>query len=317
MHIKTCFSKIQGILLLQNLKLMDNLDEMRYLEQIEKIIQKGTIKADRTGTGTISIFGMQTRYELRNGILPLLTTKKISFRVILEELLWFIRGDTNTKTLSDKGVKIWDANGSRKFLDQCGFFDRDEGDLGPVYGFQWRHSGAKYKDCRTDYSGQGIDQLSQIIELIKNEPNSRRIILCAWNPKDLPMMALPPCHTLCQFYVNTAPRDGGIPELSCQLYQRSGDMGLGVPFNIASYSLLTHMIANVTRLRAAEFVHTLGDAHIYLTHLSALKEQLKRRPRPFPKIKVAQVNCIDKFTFDCFQLQNYNPYPSIKMEMAL
>uniref|UniRef100_A0A915MP45 Thymidylate synthase n=1 Tax=Meloidogyne javanica TaxID=6303 RepID=A0A915MP45_MELJA len=235
-------------------------------------MNNGVLKSDRTGTGTISIFGMQARYNLRNGVIPLLTTKRVFWKGIVEELLWFIRGETNSKTLSDRGVKIWDANGSRQFLDSIGHFDRPEGDLGP-----WRHFGAEYKGMNENYKNEGIDQLSQVIKQIKEEPDSRRIIMCSWNVKDVPQMALPPCHLLCQFYVNKG-------ELSCQLYQRSGDMGLGVPFNIASYSLLTHMIAHVTGLKAGEFIHTLGDAHIYSTHLEALKTQLQRKPRPFPKI---------------------------------
>lgn len=188
---------------------------------------------------------------------------------VLEELLWFIKGSTNAKELSSKGVRIWDANGSRDFLDNLGFSSRKEGDLGPVYGFQWRHFGADYKDMDSDYSHQGVDQLQKVIDTIKTNPDDRRIILCAWNPKDLPSMALPPCHALCQFYVVNG-------ELSCQLYQRSADMGLGVPFNIASYALLTYMIAHITGLKPGDFVHTLGDAHIYLNHIEPLKMQAER-----------------------------------------
>ncbi|CAD5230642.1 unnamed protein product [Bursaphelenchus okinawaensis] len=288
-----------------------NVDELNYLNQIREILFKGYEKGDRTGTGTISHFGMQARYSLRNGNMPLLTTKKVHWKAIVEELLWFIKGETNSKTLSAKGVKIWDANGSREFLDQYGFKHREVGDLGPIYGFQWRHFGAEYEGPDADYTGKGVDQLAELIEQIKITPDSRRLILCAWNVKDIPEMALPPCHTLCQFYV----RDG---LLSCQLYQRSGDMGLGVPFNIASYSLLTHMIAHVCGLEADEFVHTLGDAHIYSNHIEPLKEQLKREPRPFPKIKIDQnIKSIDDFTFESIQLEGYDPYPPIKMAMAV
>ncbi|XP_058133494.1 thymidylate synthase isoform X2 [Dasypus novemcinctus] len=215
--------------------------ELQYLGQIEHILRCGSRKEDRTGTGTLSVFGLQARYSLRDEF-PLLTTKRVFWKGVLEELLWFIKGSTNAKELSSKGVKIWDANGSRDFLDGLGFSTREEGDLGPVYGFQWRHFGAEYKDMTSDYSGQGVDQLQKVIDTIKTNPNDRRIIMCAWNPKDLPLMALPPCHALCQFYV-------GNGELSCQLYQRSGDMGLGVPFNIASYALLTYMIAHITGLK--------------------------------------------------------------------
>ncbi|KHJ97123.1 thymidylate synthase [Oesophagostomum dentatum] len=226
----------------------ENRDELQYLNQIREIMNNGKRRTDRTGTGTISIFGMQSRYSLRNGMLhysgvvPLLTTKRVYWKGIVEELLWFIKGDTDSNHLSAKNVKIWDANGSREFLDSLGFTDRAQGDLGPVYGFQWRHFGAEYKGPDANYEGQGVDQLADVIHQIKTNPDSRRIILSAWNPSDLKLMALPPCHTLCQFFV----QDG---ELSCQLYQRSGDMGLGVPFNIASYGLFTHMIAHVCGLK--------------------------------------------------------------------
>ncbi|KAF5919196.1 hypothetical protein HPG69_003836, partial [Diceros bicornis minor] len=205
--------------------------ELQYLGQVEHILRCGFRKDDRTGTGTLSVFGLQARYNLRDEF-PLLTTKRVFWKGVLEELLWFIKGSTNANELSSKGVKIWDANGSRDFLDSLGFSTREEGDLGPVYGFQWRHFGAEYKDMDSD----------------------------------LPLMALPPCHALCQFYVVNG-------ELSCQLYQRSGDMGLGVPFNIASYALLTYMIAHITGLKPGDFVHTLGDAHIYLNHVDPLKMQ--------------------------------------------
>ncbi|XP_007899121.2 thymidylate synthase [Callorhinchus milii] len=242
---------------------------------------------------------------------PLLTTKRVFFKGVLEELLWFIKGSTNSKELSERGVKIWDANSSRDFLDKLGFMSREEGDLGPVYGFQWRHYGADYKDMHSDYTGQGVDQLQKVIDTIKNNPDDRRIIMCAWNPKDVPKMALPPCHALCQFYVLNG-------ELSCQLYQRSGDVGLGVPFNIASYSLLTYMIAHVTGLKLGDFVHTFGDAHIYKNHVEQLKIQLQREPRPFPKLKITRkVENIDDFKAEDFKLEGYHPHPAIKMEMAL
>ncbi|KAM5304335.1 thymidylate synthase isoform 2-T2 [Glossophaga mutica] len=250
--------------------------ELQYLGQIEHILRSGFRKDDRTGTGTLSVFGMQARYSLRDEF-PLLTTKRVFWKGILEELLWFIKGSTNAKELSARGVKIWDANGSRAFLDSLGFSSREEGDLGPIYGFQWRHFGAEYKDMDSD----------------------------------LPFMALPPCHALCQFYVVNG-------ELSCQLYQRSADMGLGVPFNIASYSLLTYMIAHITGLKPGDFVHTLGDAHIYLNHVELLKMQLQREPRPFPKLRILRkVETIDDFRAEDFQIEGYNPHPTIKMEMAV
>ncbi|XP_055490171.1 thymidylate synthase [Leucoraja erinacea] len=285
-------------------------DEHQYLQHVRHILEKGVHKEDRTGTGTISVFGLQAKYSLRDSF-PLLTTKRVFWKGILQELLWFIKGSTNSRELSAKGVKIWDANGSREFLDKQGFTCREECDLGPVYGFQWRHFGAEYKDMHTDYTGQGVDQLQNVIDTIKNNPEDRRIIMCAWNPKDIPQMVLPPCHALCQFYVANG-------ELSCQLYQRSGDMGLGVPFNIASYALLTYMIAHITGLKPGDFIHTLGDAHVYKNHIEALKIQLQREPRPLPKLKILRkVENIDDFRAEDFNVEDYNPHATIKMEMAL
>merc|ERR1719361_2901407 len=237
-------------------------EEYGYLTAIREIIEKGVSMEDRTGVGTLSTFGMQMRFDLRKTF-PLLTTKRTFWRGVVEELLWFIKGDTNAKHLSEKGVKIWDGNSSREFLDGRGLGHREEGDLGPVYGFQWRHFGAEYGDMHADYTGKGVDQLANVIDLIKNNPNSRRIVMTAWNPKDQPLMALPPCHMFCQFYVANG-------ELSCQMYQRSADMGLGVPFNIASYSLLTRMVAQVCGLKAGDFVHVIGDCHVYMNHVEPL-----------------------------------------------
>nr|CAI5855914.1 unnamed protein product [Callosobruchus analis] len=252
-------------------------EEYQYLNHIKKILEQGVKRGDRTGVGTYSIFGAQMRYSLYDETFPLLTTKRVFWRAVVEELLWFIRGSTNAIELKEKNIHIWDANSTREFLDSIGLKDREEGDLGPVYGFQWRHFGAEYKGMHADYTNKGIDQLAHVINTIKTRPTDRRIIMCAWNPVDIPEMALPPCHCLCQFFVAN-------DELSCQLYQRSADMGLGVPFNIASYALLTYMIAHVTGLKPGEFIHTLGDSHVYLNHKEALMEQLKREPRPFPKL---------------------------------
>lgn len=286
-------------------------EENQYLDLIRQIMAVGNKKGDRTGTGTISLFGAQMRFSLRDGVIPLLTTKRVFWRGVAEELLWFIKGSTNAKELQEKGVRIWDGNSSKEFLEKSGFHDREEGDLGPIYGFQWRHFGAEYSDMHADYSGKGIDQLQQVIDTIKQNPNDRRIIMCAWNVSDVPKMALPPCHCLCQFYVANG-------ELSCQLYQRSADMGLGVPFNIASYSLLTHMIAHITKLKPGDFVHTLGDAHVYSNHCDALEEQLKREPRPFPKLKIKrEVTSIEDFKFEDLEIIDYNPYAKIKMDMAV
>jgi len=225
-------------------------EEYQYLKLVEEIMEKGVSMSDRTGVGTISVFGTMMRFDLRNSF-PLLTTKRVFWRGVVEELLWFMRGDTNGKHLSEKGIKIWDGNGSREFLDKRGLSHREEGDLGPVYGFQWRHFGAKYVDMHTDYTGQGVDQLAECIKKIKEDPSDRRIIMSAWNPADLHLMALPPCHMFCQFYVANG-------ELSCLMYQRSCDIGLGVPFNIASYSLLTCMMAQVCGLKPGDFVHQMA-----------------------------------------------------------
>lgn len=229
----------------------------------------------------------------------------------MEELLWFIRGCTDSKILDSKGVKIWNQNGSRQFLDSLGFHDREEGDLGPVYGFQWRHFGAEYKDQKTDYTGMGIDQLANLIESIRKNPTDGHHIINSWNVSDLNKMALPPCHCFAQFYVVEK-------KLSCLMYQRSGDMGLGVPFNIASYSLLTYILANIVDLEPDEFIHVIGDAHIYSNHVAALKEQLKREPREFPKLKIRRkLTSIDDVNSDDFLLEGYHPYPKIAMEMAV
>lgn len=288
-----------------------NLEEQQYLDLVRDVIETGTLRDDRTGTGTLSKFGCSMRFSLRDGRLPLLTTKRVFWRGIAEELLWFINGDTNANTLTGKGIKIWDANGSREFLDSRGLTDREVGDLGPVYGFQWRHFGARYVDCHTDYKGQGVDQLAQVIETIKTDPHNRRIIMSAWNPSDLKLMALPPCHMFCQFYVA-----GG--ELSCQMYQRSADLGLGVPFNIASYSLLTCMVAHVCGLQPGEFIHVIGDAHVYKTHVDVLKQQLERVPRPFPTLTLnPEVKDIDSFQFSDLALGDYKPHNSIPMTMAV
>eukprot|EP00037_Helgoeca_nana_P009926 m.87074 g.87074 ORF g.87074 m.87074 type:complete len:339 (+) comp19893_c0_seq1:72-1088(+) len=284
--------------------------EHEYLNLIKNILTNGKFKGDRTGTGTLSIFGAQMRFSLRESF-PLLTTKRVFWRGVAEELLWFVAGCTNANVLSEKKVGIWDANGSKEFLEKSGLGHREQGDLGPVYGFQWRHFGAKYTDMHADYTGQGVDQLANVIETIKTNPDSRRIILSAWNPVDIPEMALPPCHTMCQFFVI----DG---ELSCQLYQRSGDVGLGVPFNIASYALLTVMVAHVCGLRPGDFVHTLGDAHVYSNHVEPLKVQLERSPRPYPTLNITrEVKSIDDFKMEDFELLGYKPHPKIPMEMAV
>ena len=262
----------------------------QYLELLDHVLQTGNTKSDRTGTGTISVFGYQMRFNLKDGF-PLLTTKKLHLRSIIHELLWFISGDTNTKYLNEKGVRIWDE-----------WADKD-GNLGPVYGYQWRSWPAA--------DGRKIDQLAKVIESIKISPDSRRHIISAWNTGDLDRMALPPCHVLFQFYVS-----GG--KLSCQLYQRSADIFLGVPFNIASYALLTMMMAHVTDLKPGEFVHTLGDAHIYLNHIEQVKLQLSRTPYKLPVMKInSEQRDIFKFRYEDFELTGYEAHPNIKGDIAV
>ncbi|CCM04765.1 uncharacterized protein FIBRA_06955 [Fibroporia radiculosa] len=296
-------------------------DEYQYLSLCRKVIDSGEIRPDRTGTGTLSIFAPPSlRFSLANDTLPLLTTKRTFLRGILEELLWFIHGSTDSNILSAKGIKIWDGNGSKAFLEKRGLGHRREGDLGPIYGFQWRHFGAQYTDCDADYTGQGVDQLVECIRKIKEEPTDRRIILSAWNPADIPLMALPPCHVLCQFYVHLPPPDApdAPKKLSCLLYQRSADLGLGIPFNIASYAVLTHLVAHLTNTEPHELIIQLGDAHVYRDHVDALEEQLKRTPKAFPKLRWTRtVSDVDDFRADDIVVEGYNPHPSIAMKMSV
>ena len=261
--------------------------------------------------GTLSKFGCIARYSLRDDVLPVFTTKRVFWRGVVEELIWTIAGKTDSKELSAKGVKIWDANGTKEFLGSIGQGDREAGDLGPIYGWQWRAFGAPYTDCRTPPDGKGVDQLLEVIALIKNNPDSRRILLSAWNPCDLKRMALPPCHVLCQFYVANGA-------LSCIMYQRSCDLGLGVPFNVSFYCLLTRLLAEVCGLRAHEFVHMMGDMHVYLNHVEALKEQTARVPNAFPKLRLKRpITDIAAWSFEDLELTDYFPQASIKMEMAV
>ena len=272
----------------------------QYLDLIKHVIEKGDEKGDRTGTGTKSVFGYQMRFDLQDGF-PLVTTKKLHLKSIIYELLWFINGETNIKYLKENGVKIWDA-----------WADKN-GDLGPVYGSQWRN-----------WNNEKIDQISNLIELIKNNPNSRRMLVSAWNPSVLPdtnkgfdeniingKAALPPCHAFFQFYVSNK-------KLSCQLYQRSADIFLGVPFNIASYALFTHMIAHVCKLDVGDFVHTFGDAHIYNNHIDQIQLQLSRSTRKLPKLNIKRtVNSIFDFRFEDFEILNYDPHPHIKGKVSV
>ncbi|WP_353122205.1 thymidylate synthase [Dysgonomonas capnocytophagoides] len=262
----------------------------QYIDLVKRVLAEGAHKEDRTGTGTISVFGHQSRYNMEEGF-PLVTTKKLHLKSIIHELLWFLKGDTNIKYLQDNGVRIWN-----EWADE-------NGDLGHIYGYQWR--------SWPDYNGGHIDQISEIIDTIKNNPDSRRIIVSAWNVADIPSMKLPPCHAFFQFYVANG-------KLSLQLYQRSADIFLGVPFNIASYALLLKMMAQVTGLQAGDFVHTLGDAHIYTNHINQLKMQIERELRPLPQMILnPEIKNIFDFKYEDFTLEGYDPHPHIKGEVAI
>jgi thymidylate synthase len=263
----------------------------QYLDLMRHVLDHGVSRNDRTGTGTLSVFGQQMRFDLAEGF-PLVTTKKLHLKSIIHELLWFLRGETNVQSLNKHGVTIWNE-----------WADDETGELGPVYGAQWRSWGAR--------DGSSIDQISQVVNEIKSNPDSRRLIVSAWNVADIPKMALPPCHVLFQFYV----ADG---RLSCQLYQRSADLFLGVPFNIASYALLTMMMAQVADLQPGEFIHTFGDVHIYQNHIEQAREQLKRQPRALPTMKInPKVKSIFDFQFEDFELLNYQPHPHIPAPVAV
>ena len=266
-----------------------------YLDLLQRVLDDGVEKGDRTGTGTRSVFGHQMRFDLAAGF-PLVTTKKVHTRSVFAELLWFLRGDTNVKWLQDRGVTIWDE-----------WADAD-GDLGPVYGYQWRSWPTP--------DGRHVDQIAQVVDQIRRDPDSRRHIVSAWNVADIPQMALAPCHTMFQFYV--APSSEGPGRLSCQLYQRSADIFLGVPFNIASYALLTHMVAQVTGLEVGDFVHTLGDAHLYSNHLDQARLQLTREPRPLPRLVLDRsVTALDEFDLEHIAIEGYEPHPGIKAPIAV
>ncbi|KAJ3217810.1 Thymidylate synthase [Dinochytrium kinnereticum] len=307
-------------------------EEYQYLGLVKTILSCGERRSDRTGTGTLSLFAPpQMRFNLADGIFPLFTTKRVPLRAVFEELMWFVRGCVDANLLTNKNVHIWDANGSREALDAVGLSDYRQGELGPVYGFQWRHFGAEYEGADANYEGKGVDQVREVIRKIKKNPSDRRILISAWNPSDLDKMALPPCHLLSQFYVSHPPNSPH-GSLSCQLYQRSADMGLGVPFNVASYALLTILIAHVTGLDPGHLTLCLGDAHVYLDHVIALTEQVTRTPRSFPTLKILDtvpreervgwsvdkaVEELEGVVFGRVVVEGYDPHPKISMAMSV
>ena len=286
-------------------------DEEQYLDLIRDILVDGALVEGRNGI-TKSVIGAAMRFKLGNGVIPILTTKKVAHKTCLKELLWFISGSTDNERLQENGVKIWNGNASRAYLDSIGMTEREENDLGPVYGHQWRHFNAPYTTRHDDYKDKGVDQLDIIIQKLKDPEArfSRRLVMSAWNPCQLNEMALPPCHVLVQFHVQPPNR------LSCSLYQRSGDVGLGVPFNIASYSFLTHLIAHHCGLEPDTFCYHLGDCHIYDDHLSVLEEQVKRKPLPFPKLRIiSKRESIDEYDTSDFIVDGYESHSQIKMDM--
>ena len=286
-------------------------DEFQYINLIRDILSDGCLEKGRNGM-TQGIFGCAMHFSLENNIMPLLTTKKVAWKTCLKELLWFISGKTDNAILNENNVHIWDANASRDYLNGRGLDNLMENDLGPVYGHQWRYFNAPYETCHSDYSGQGVDQLQYIIDSLKNPTTrtSRRLILSSWNPCQINKMALPPCHILMQFNVF------GGDKLSCSLYQRSGDVGLGVPFNIASYCFLTHLIAHHCELKSCEFIYNIGNAHIYDDHLEPLEKQTSRLPYCFPQLNInIRRDNINDYRVDDFDVIDYKFHPTIKMEM--
>lgn len=290
--------------------------EAGYLQLVKKVLKSKILKPNRTGTPTLSLFGEQLLFDLRNGSLPLMTTKFLSFKQIAHELLWFMKGDTNQKSLDKVGVNIWKGNSTRDFLDNRNLNHYKEYEsLGPIYGFQWRHFNARYVDATTDYKNQGIDQLAQVIEMIKNNPTSRRIIMTAWNPSCIDEMVLPPCHILVQFDVDIDKN-----ELSSQMYQRSGDLMLGIPYNIVSYSLLTHILAKMCGLKTGKFIHCIGNVHIYANHIQNAKIQTTRLPYPSPTIAMSEElhsKKIDDITINDFIIHNYKYHPKLKFDLIV
>ena len=294
-----------------NFELDNYHEEFQYINLIHDILKYGSTENTRNGT-TKMIYGSIMHFDLTNNKIPILTTKKVAWKTCLKELLWFISGSTDNSVLQEQNVKIWNDNASREFLDSRGLTNREENDLGPIYGFQWRHFNAPYTDCKKDYTNNGIDQLKNIINSLKDpeQRSSRRLIITAWNPCQLDEMALPPCHVLMQFNVKQGKY------LSCSLYQRSGDIGLGVPFNIASYSFLTHLLAKHCDLEAYEFIYNLGNAHIYDDHYESLELQIERSPYKFPTIEIKNIHDhIEDYKMEDFNIIDYKYHESIKMLM--
>lgn len=295
---------------------MSNSAELEYLQLMKNVMENGHYKQSRTGTNVYSITGASLRISLKNYTLPLLTTKKVAWRCVKSELLWFLRGETNAKTLAEQGNHIWDANGSREFLDSRGFYFREENDLGPIYGFQWRNWNAQENST-------GIDQIQQVLQTLKTNPYSRRLVVSAWNPEQIPDMALPPCHMMFQFVVQPSSKNEK-PYLDCVLTQRSADLPLGVPFNIASYALLTHMVAEAVNMQAGELIHNMGDVHIYENQIPGCQEQIKRIPNEFPKLritengkKVLQTGKLEVCDVNDFKSVGYKPQEKIDFPFSV
>ena len=284
--------------------------EYQYLNLINRVIHNGIETKGRNGN-TLSLLGEKMHFNLENNTIPLITTKKLAWKTCFKELLWFMKGETNNKILQEQNVKIWNDNSTRDFLNSRGLYHLNENDLGPVYGHQWRHYNAKYYNCNTNYENKGIDQLENVVQALKSneEKNSRRIILNAWNPNQIDEMALPPCHVLSQYIVKNN-------KLTTILYQRSGDIGLGIPFNIASYCFLTHLLAKHCDLEAKEFIHIIGDAHIYVEHKEALLDQIIKKPKEFPTIEIKnKYDNIDEYTLEDIEIKNYKSEKKINMDM--
>ena len=289
--------------------------EEAYLNLINKIILTGEERATRNSI-TKSIFGEKLEFDISESI-PFLTTKKLAWKTVIKELLWFLSGSTDNKKLTDQNVKIWNGNASREYMDSIGFIEREVDDLGPIYGFQWLHFNADYKDHKTNYDNQGVNQIKLVLHQLKNDPMSRRILLSAWNPSQIHLMNLPPCHMMAQFYVSINKKTNE-KELSCQMYQRSADVGLGLPFNIASYAVLTYIFARLTNMKPKKLIIIIGDAHIYNNHEESLKKQVERKPFDFPKLVInpdKEFNKIEDFVIDDFVVDNYVYHEGIIMDM--